>query len=43
MSGLPGKCITDSGGLTANGTKIVLGTKPGSDLDGTIRTLAAGA
>jgi hypothetical protein len=44
MSGLPGKCITDSGGGTANGTKIVLGTCADSsaqrwtvDPDGTIR------
>jgi len=44
MSGLPGECITDSGGGTANGTKIVLGTCADSsaqrwtvDPDGTIR------
>jgi Ricin-type beta-trefoil lectin domain len=44
LSGLPGKCITDSGGGTANGTKIVLGTCADSsaqrwtlDPDGTIR------
>ena len=44
MSGVPGECITDSGGGTANGTKIVLGTCADSsaqrwtvDPDGTIR------
>ncbi len=44
MSGVPGKCITDSGGGTANGTKIVLEPCADSsaqrwtvDPDGTIR------
>jgi ricin-type beta-trefoil lectin protein/putative Ig domain-containing protein len=44
LSGVPGECITDSGGGTANGTKIVLGTCADSsaqrwtfDPDGTIR------
>lgn len=44
MSGLPSECITDSGGGTANGTEIVLGTCADSsaqrwtvDPDGTIR------
>jgi Ricin-type beta-trefoil lectin domain/Putative Ig domain len=44
MSGVPGQCVTDSGGGTANSTKIVLGTCADSSAqrwtvnpDGTIR------